>query len=123
MTMVLSAHDIIWFRRSCLDWEVHQVFLRGAEVLYIELIEELPADTVRWALRRAGSRAILSKRGIHADVPALLFDETLATHRAAIITCVEQQLAEALVDLQDVRKRAREIHAAIATIEGGPATR
>ena len=64
MTMVLSAHDTIWFRRSYLGWEVHQVFLRGAELFYIELIEELPADTVRWALRRAGSRAILSKRGI-----------------------------------------------------------
>lgn len=54
----------------------------------------------------------------HAGVPASLFDETLATHRAAIVTCVEEQLAEALVDLQGVRKRAREVRAAIAMIKG-----
>jgi len=115
MTRVLSAHDLLRFRRRYAGWEVHQVFLRGAELFYLELIEELPEDTVRWALQRADGRAILSVRGAHADVPASLFDEVIATHRAAIVAYLERYLEEALVDLHGAR--AREVRAVIAMIK------
>jgi hypothetical protein len=70
MTATLSAHDILRFRRRYASWEVDRVFIRDVDLFHLELYERHPADPVRWALWRTGSRAVLSKRGARADMPA-----------------------------------------------------
>lgn len=71
-----------------------------------------------WSVQRAAGGALLSRRGAHADVPASLMEEVIATHRAAVLTCLGWHLEEALVDLQGARTRVREIRAIIATTKG-----
>ena len=118
MRPVLSAHEILRFRRRYAEWEVGRIYLRGTELLYVELVEGLPEDPVRWSVQRGDGRAVLSRRGSHADVPTSLMEEVIATHRAAILTCLGWRLEEALVDLQGARTRVREIRAVIAITKG-----
>lgn len=118
MRPVLTAHDILRFRRRHAGWEVSRIFLRGAELFYVELIEELPEGPVRWSVQRGDGRAVLSRRGAHADVPASLMEEVISTQRAAVLTFLGWRLEEALVVLQDARTHVREIRAIIAITKG-----
>lgn len=114
MRPVLSAHDILRFRRRHAGWEVSRIFLRGAELFYVELIE-LPEDAAPWSIQRASGCAVLSRGSARADVPASLMEEVIATHRAAVLTCLGWHLEEALADMQGARTRVRDIRAIIAT--------
>jgi hypothetical protein len=118
VTMVLSSHEILHFRRRYAGWELSHVYLRAGELFFVELIEELPEDTVRWSVQRAGGRAVLSRRGIHTDVPAALFEEVISARRAEVVTCLERELDKTLIDLRSVRIRAREVRAVIAMLKG-----
>ena len=113
----LSAHDILRFRRQHAGWQVSRIFVRGAQLFYVELIE-LPEDPVPWSIQRAAGRAVLSRCGAHADVPASLMEEVIATHRAAVLTCLGRRLEEGLVDMQGARNRVRKIRAIIAIPKG-----